>query len=207
MRQILYTSHDCPFCERAISTLKYADIDTEIRSVDFNHMPEQANAIVASPSVPLLVHPNKSYLDESWDMVKWALEQNDPNNWLGKDHQFLQEAEMLVETYDHSFYSDYKTYVTSASLANARQACEEYVEEIEDMLNEHEYLLADHITIADISIVGFIRLFSLHEPQWFAQAPYPKCRSWISRLTSTPYFKAALTKHPLWQSNAQPIIL
>jgi len=207
MTQTLYTSYDCPFCARAISALKISGVTTELRYCDHQDMPAAAEAILSQSSIPLLVHPNASYIDESWDIVKWALMKNDPENWLGKDQQFLQEAEMLVETYDHSFMADLKTYTHAADPAPARAECEEYIEELEDMLNEHSYLLADHITIADISIVAFIRLFSLHEPTWFAAAPYPKCRQWLKRITQTDYFKMALKPHPLWQNGDQPIML
>ncbi len=207
MTQTLYTSHDCPFCARAVSSLKYARIATELRHCDYRNMPLQADAILQNSSIPLLVHPNNSYIDESWDIVKWALQHNDPDNCLGHDQQFLQEAEMLVETYDHSFMADLKAYTNASKPSLARAECEEYIEELEDMLNEHEYLLADHITIADISIVAFIRLFSLHEPTWFATAPYPKCRQWLKRMMATDYFKAAIKPHPLWQNGDQPIML
>jgi len=182
-------------------------VTTEIRHCDHSNMPAQAEAVLAQSSIPLLVHPDKSHIDESWDIVKWALEQNDPENWLGQDHQFLQQAEMLIETYDHSFMANLKAYKNSSNPALARAECEEYIEELEEQLNEHEYLLADHITVADISIVAFIRLFSLHEPAWFASAPYPKCRQWLQRITQTDVFKTALKQHTLWQNGDKPIML
>lgn len=207
MNSILYTSHSCPFCARAVSALKYAGLNIELRSSDFKQMPENARAIFSNASIPLLVHQDNSFIDESWDIVKWAIAQNDPENWLGKDQQYLQEAEMLIETYDHSFFLDLNAYKAAPEAATTREACEEYIEELEEMLNQHQFLLADHITIADISIVAFIRLFALHEPQWFTTAPYPKCRQWLDKLTSTPYFKSALNPYKIWHPGDAAIFL
>lgn len=204
MIQTLYTSHDCPFCARAVSTLKYANIQTELRSSDHNHMPAQADAIIANSSIPLLVHENNQTIDESWDIVKWALLQNDPNNWLGMDNIYLKDAEMLVETFDHSFLADLKAFKENPSL---RDECEEYLEELEEMFNEHEFLLADHVTVADIAIVAFIRLFALHDLEWFESTPYIKCQQWLQNMISTPYFKASLIEHRLWQQGDTPIYL
>ncbi len=207
MTHIIYSAHHCPFCARAVSTLHYAGISTEIRTCDFLNMPPEADAILAQSSIPLLVHPDNTYIDESWDIVKWALQQSDPDNWLGDKQQFLHDTEMLVETYDHSFMSAFKTYKDSKNSAKTRLECEEYLEELEDMLKKNTYLLTNHITVADISIVAFIRLFAQQEPQWFNHAPYPHCRQWLKRMTTTPHFKKATQEHPLWKKGDQPVML
>jgi len=208
MTQILYTSKGCPFCARAICALKIAKIDVELRYVDYNKMPDAATNILKEASVPLLVHPDNSYINESWDIVLWALKNTGVDKiWLGENNKFVLDTEMLIETYDHSFYPDLKTYTQQPYNLKARKECEEHIEELEDMLTKHDYLLANHMTVADISIIAFIHLFSLHEPQWFAAAAYPKCQQWLKKITHTPYFKATLNEHILWQQGDDTILL
>jgi len=207
MPHIIYTSHDCPFCARAMTALKYAGIKTEVRTADFNNMPEEAKKVIVNPSVPLLVLDNGTVIDESWDIVKWALNENDPDNWLGDNHAFVFDTEMLVETYDHSFYSDYKTYRDDPTSKEKRDECEEYLEELEEVLNEQSFLLANQISVADISIIAFIRLLSNIEPEWFDSLPYPKCQQWLKTITALSCFKSTLLHHELWQTNDSPIYL
>lgn len=207
MNAILYSYDQCPYCARSIAALKYAQIDVELRGVHLDKLPSALTDIKANVSVPFLIIDSSNHMNESWDIVKWALQQNDPEFWLGKGNEFLLDTEMLIETNDSFFAPALYQYRQSAKPANNRSDCEEYLEEIEDMLNEHEYLLANHMTIADISIVSFIRLFSLHEPSWFSTAPYPKCRQWLKLISATDYFKTALKPHPIWQIGDQPIML
>ena len=94
---ILYSFRRCPYCMRAHMALKYAGLNVELREVQLDDMPQEALGVSSNATVPLLVLDDGSYMDESWDIVKWALDQNDPDNWLGEDDEHLIDAEMLIE--------------------------------------------------------------------------------------------------------------
>lgn len=205
MTSILYTSNQCPYCVRSIATLKYAQQDIELRNVDINKLPSALTGIKSKPMVPFLKINNSNNLDESWDIIKWALQQNDPDQWLDKDSDTLLDAEMLIETNDSFFAPALYQYQQSTQPADNRADCEEYLEELEEMLNEQRYLISDQLTLADISVLPFINLMSQTEPKWFAQAPYPKLHLWMSKLLEMPCLKTALTSHELWHAN-DPIL-
>lgn len=201
---VLYSFRRCPYCMRAHMGLKNAGLKIQLREVDLKEMPEEALAISAKATVPLLVMPDTSVIDESWDILKWSLERNDPDNWLGENKQFLLEAEMLVETNDFSFKDELDHYkyadrFPENSEQRYRAACEEFIEELEDMLCENTYLLADQVTIADIAVFPFIRQFSLVDITWFEQSPYPMVRQWLEKLIAGELFQNIFQKHSNWQ--------
>ena len=192
--------------------LKYAGLDVELREVDPNDMPEEAIRILSNATVPLLVQDDGSYIDESWDIVKWALEQNDPDHWFGEGKEHLIDAEILIETNDFSFKEDLDHYEDADHPAEHtenyyRERCEEFIEELEEMLSEHRYLLSDSLTLADIGVLPFVRLFSRVDEDWFAEAPYPKVRHWLQSLISSELFQVVNQQHDLWQKGDEPLYL
>jgi glutathione S-transferase len=197
---------------RAHMALHNSAIKIELREVDLNDMPGEALCISPKATVPILVFPDGTYIDESWDIVKWALTQNDPDNWLGDNKKYSLDAEMLIETNDFTFKEDldhYK-YADRYPEENAevyRAACEEFIEELEDKLAEHDYLLGDTISLADIGVFPFIRQFSLVDKDWFDQAPYPSVRRWLQDITESPLFDHVFRKHDLWKTGDRTIYI
>jgi len=209
---ILYSYRQCPYCIRAHMALKYAGLCAELREVEPDDMPEEALRISSNATVPLLVLDDGNYLDESWDIVKWALEQNDPDHWLGKEKEHLLDAEILIETNDFSFKEDLDQYECADdhpehTEAYYRERCEEFIDELEEMLCENSFLLSDKLTLADIGVFPFIRQFSKIDEAWFAQAPYPKLRQWLRSLIDSVLFQQVFQEHQLWRPGDEPIYL
>ena len=100
---VLYSFRRCPYCMRAHMALKYAAIKVELREVELSNYPAQAAEISPKATVPVLQLPDGTVIDESWDILKWALSQNDPENWSGEDGEYALDAEILIETNDFSF--------------------------------------------------------------------------------------------------------
>jgi len=169
-------------------------------------MPQQLLDLSPDATVPVLQVTKDEVLTESWDIVKWALSQHDPDNWLGNDNRYLLDAEMLIETNDYSFKNDLDHYkyadrYPEQTQEQYRLACEKFIEELEDMLSESSYLLADKISLADIGVFPFIRQFSLVDKNGFEQSDYPAVRDWLQRLIDTDLFQQVFEKHPPWQTN------
>jgi glutathione S-transferase len=197
---------------RAHMALHNSFIKIELREVDINDIPEEALCISPKATVPLLVFPDGTFIDESWDIVKWALTQNDPDNWLGDNNEYSLDAEMLIETTDFSFKEDLDHYkyadrYPEQSAEDYRAACEEFIEELEEKLAEHDYLLGDTMSLADIGVFPFIRQFSLIDKHWFAQAPYPNVQRWLQNIIDSPLFENVFRKHDLWKSGDKPVFI
>lgn len=209
---VLYSFRRCPYCMRAHMALKKSGIQVELREVKLSDMPKEALEISPKATVPILVLSDGSFIDESWDIVKWALEQNDPDKWLGEEKEFLLETEMLVETNDFSFKEDLDHYKYAdrhpeQSELEYRQACEEFIEELEEMLTDNRYLLSDQLTAADISVFSFVRQFSMVDKDWFDQAPYPRVQHWLEEIVSSKFFQSVFQKHELWQTGDTAVYL
>jgi len=192
--------------------LKYAGLNIELREVDLNDMPEEALSVSSNATVPLLVLDDGSYIDESWDIVKWALEQSDPDHWLGQDKEHLLDAEILIETNDFSFKEDLDHYKYADrhpehTQEYYRERCEEFIEELEEMLSENTFLLSEKLSLADIGVFPFVRQFSKVDEEWFAVAPYPKVRHWLQSLIDSALFQQVFKKHDLWRQGDAPIYL
>ncbi len=203
---ILYTFRRCPYCMRAHMALKNAGIKIELREVELKNMPQQLLDLSPDATVPALQVSKDEVLTESWDIVIWALSQHDPDNWLGNDSRYLQDAEMLIETNDYSFKNDLDYYKYAErhpeqTQEQYRLACEEFIDELEDMLSDNRYLLADRVSLADIGVFPFIRQFSLVDKNWFEQSDYSAVRNWLQRLIDTDLFQQIFQKHPAWQTN------
>lgn len=202
---VLYSFRRCPYCMRAHMALKQAGIKVELREVKLSDMPEEALALSAEATVPILMLADGTVFTESWDIVKWALSQNDPEQWLGQADEFSLDAEMLIETSDFSFKQDLDHYkyadrYPEQSAEHYRQACEEFIEELEDRLNDHQHLLADQLSLADIGVFPFVRQFSLVDKDWFDAAPYPKVQTWLEHLINTELFQQVFQKHECWKA-------
>lgn len=197
---------------RAHMALKYANLEIFLREVELNDLPAEALAVSPHATVPSLVLSNTEYLDESWDIVKWAAQQNDPENWLGQNNECLQDAEMLVETNDYSFKDDLDHYkyadrYPEHPMEYYRQRCEDFLEELEEMLGGNNFLLAERVTIADIAVFPFIRQFAMVDKDWFYKAPYPKLQRWLDYMLDTEWFRDAFKKQEIWKPGSEDILL
>ncbi len=209
---ILYSFRRCPYCMRAHMALKYARLNIILREVALSDLPADVLAVSPHATVPLLVISENEYMDESWDIVKWAIQQSDPENWLGENNEYLKEAEMLVETNDYSFKDDLDHYKYAGRfpeqpMAYYRQRGEEFVEELNEMLKQNNFLLAEHITVADIAIFPFIRQFSMVDKGWFDKAPYPELQRWLDFMLDTEWFSEAFKKYEIWKPGSEDIHL
>lgn len=209
---VLYSFRRCPYCMRAHMALKYARLKIILREVELNDLPSEALAVSPHATVPSLVISENEYMDESWDIVKWATQQNDPENWLGENSEYLKDAEMLVETNDYSFKDDLDHYkyadrYPEQPMEYYRRRCEEFLEELNEMLEANNFLLAEHITIADIAVFPFIRQFAMVDKDWFDKAPCPELQRWLDSILDTEWFSEAFKKHETWKPGSEDIYL
>lgn len=214
---ILYSFRRCPYAMRARMALKYADIQLELREIDLNKPPAALRAISDNATVPVLHLPDGNVIDESWEIVQWAVRQNDPDLWLGEDNQYLIESDMLVETNDYSFKQDLDHYkyadrYPEQAMEYYRQQGEEFLQALEERLNETRFLLSDTISISDIGIFPFIRQFAMVDQPWFDQAPYPKLQKWLSCFIDSDgsearLFSLVMNKYNIWKQGDKIIYL
>jgi len=184
---------------RARLAIQVADIQVELREVVLKNKPAELLAASPKGTVPVLVLPDGQVVDESRDIMLWALEQNDPQNWL----QNSSLANQLIDANDVEFkpnldgYKYAERYPESAEFY--RQQGEVFLQRLEHGLAENAYLLSDHISLADMAILPFVRQFAHVDRAWFDQADYPHLQNWLSGFLKADNFLRVMEKYPPWQ--------
>ena len=207
---ILYSFRRCPYAMRARMALLYASINLELREVLLKAKPEKMLAISAKGTVPVLELADAVVLDESYEIIRWALEQNDPKNWLSAELE--ADIDDLVARNDGQFKTDLDHYkywqrFPAESREQYRARGELFLAELEILLTKQTYLLAERITLADIALFPFIRQFAFVDKDWFDRSPYPKLRAWLEQLLVSELFLAVMKKSSPWQDGDSPIAL
>ncbi len=176
----------------------------ELREVDLKNKPDHMLAVSPKGSVPVLILPDGKVIDESYDIMQWALRQNDPENWLGENEFLLNESLPLVTGNDTDFkkaLDSYKYAQDDQERRHFRTDGEFFLKQLEARLNRTHHLLADAPSIADAAILPFIRQFAAVDSNWFTKSPYHLLNVWLNEIANSPRFTAVMQKHPIWQLN------
>ena len=208
MLPILYSFRRCPYAIRARLALQVSAVAYELREIQLRDKPPALLAASPKGSVPVLVLPDGRVIDESWDIMQWALQVHDPDNWLGRDGEFLAAAAALVATNDSRFKAALDCYKYPERHPEHPQSVyrtsgEEFLQVLEMRLEATPYLLCHHISIADAAVIPFIRQFAMVDQMWFDQSPYPRLRKWSAALINADLFNRVMQKHAVWQ-NGKP---
>jgi glutathione S-transferase len=189
---------------RARLAIAYADVAVELREVELCNKPQAMLLISPKGTVPVLQLENGKVLDESLDIMLWALQQNDPEHWLKVAS--LANAQALIRRNDEQFkyYLDRYKYADrypAYSELYYRQQGELFLADLEDLLTQSSYLCGEHFSLADAAILPFIRQFCAVDPLWFKASPYPLLRQWLNHFLASSLFEQVMTKYPCWQAS------
>jgi glutathione S-transferase len=197
---ILYSYRRCPYAMRARMALRYSGITVEIREITFKNKPRHMLQISPKGTVPVLLLPSGEVLEESLDIMQWALGQHDPDHWLqGNDVG-------LIEENDDSFKQasdQYKYSVPGKSAKTHRIKGEVFLAKLENRLKQHLHLCGDKLSLLDIAIFPFIRQFAAVDEAWFEATPYPALREWLKRMVAADLFLSAMEKYATWDEETE----
>jgi glutathione S-transferase len=196
---VLYSFRRCPYAMRARMALRYAGCEVQIHEVSLKAKPPEMLERSPKGTVPVLVLDDR-VLEQSLDIMHWALAQNDPDNWLQINNgDGRRDIQALLEENDHVFKQHldrYKYFVRHPEYPQEhyRQLAEVFLRKLEARLLHRDFLVADKVTLADIAVAPFIRQFSAVDREWFATSPYPQLRGWLERFIQSALFKAVMVK-------------
>lgn len=204
MPPVLYSFRRCPYAMRVRLAICYSGVAVELREVLLKEMPESLLSVSSKGTVPVLILPGGTVLDESWDIVQWALRHSDPENWLGPNESYLLQTEELLAINDGDFKAALDRYkyadrYPQRSAVDYRNQGEEFLAQLELRLASRSFLLSDVVSVADISIFPFIRQFAAVDPDWFKKSPYQKLGAWLNYWQTSALFAAVMKKYPQWK--------
>jgi glutathione S-transferase len=195
---ILYSFRRCPYAMRARLALAVSGTAHEVREVKLRDKP--AEMIAASPkaTVPVLVLPGGGVIDESLDIMRWALGRNDPEGWLAGDDAGLIAANdgPFKQHLDRYKYPERHG---SDPIAHRGQGLA--------MLGAHEarlagqaWLCGDRRMLTDAAIMPFVRQFAAVDRAWFDAQPLPHVQSWLAVQLTSPLFAGIMIQRPQWRA-------
>lgn len=207
---VLYTFRRCPYAMRARLAIEASGLQVEHREVVLRNKPAEMLAASPKGTVPVLVLPGDEVIDESLDVMLWALRQNDPQQWLASQRTSFDDMLTLVAGNDGSFkhsldrYKYPNRYPEEASASQAdfavhhRNEAAHWLAQLDARLGDG-WLSGARASVADMAILPFIRQFAHTDPDWFAAQPWARLKDWLTAFEGSTLFASVMAKHPPWQ--------
>lgn len=174
----------------------------ELREVVLKNKPAEMLAVSPKGTVPVLVLSDATVLEQSLDIMLWALRRNDPMRWLEPDTGTLDDMLALVATCDNGFKPQLDRYKYPGrfgdSSAGARELGAQFLLKLEARLTGSGQLFGARAALADAAVMPFVRQFAMVEPAWFESQPWPLLRTWLAGWTALPLFERAMWKYAPW---------
>jgi len=209
---ILYSLRNCPYAMRARIAIFKSQQTVLLRDLVLSNKPDEMLQASPKGTVPVIVLADGVVIEESLDVMLWALKESDPSDLLHRHtDKILPDMLKLINEFDRDFkvcleqYKCAKRYKEN-NLIEHREACELYIQKLEMRLNQHTFLISDKESLADIALLPFIRQFARIERQWYLQSPYPKTRQWLNHYLQSPIFTKVMAKYPLWLTNHEEVL-
>lgn len=203
---------------RARIAIYKANQQVLLRDVVLTNKPAEMIASSPKATVPILVleedkEPTpQSVIEESLEIMLWALTENDPNDLLhANDPNALPAMLTLIARFDNEFKTCLEQYKCAKryhedNLTLCRQECERYIKDLEQRLEQHTFVVSEKESLADIALLPFIRQFARVERQWYLQSPYPRVRQWLNHYLQSTMFTKVMAKYPLWLEKREDVI-
>ena len=205
----LYSFRRCPYAMRARLGILFAELQVELREITLKNKPPQMLVISPKGTVPVLQLLDGTVIEESREIMTWALAQQDSQGLLNAET--LLEANALIDKNDNEFkyWLDRYKYADrhiEMSQTKYRQKGEVFLQLLEELLTKNPYLLGKSVTLADIGIMPFVRQFAHVNRDVFYDLPYPNLQRWLQDWLSHPLFLQAMTKFQPWQEKDDVVV-
>lgn len=202
MKPILYSFRRCPYAMRARLAIAASGVNVELREVLLRDKAPELLEVSPKATVPVIV-VDGDVIDESYDIMMWALNQNDPDGWLDRANT------ALINECDGPFKSALDNYKYAAKREGTdalaqRALASEYLLKLDETLGNTPYLSGDKIGLTDMAIATFVRQFANVDRAWFDAEPWPNLLRWLTEFLESPAFIGIMQKYPKWTLGDTP---
>ena len=181
--------------------LAAAGAEVMLREVLLRDKPVELLAASPKATVPVLVLSDGRVIEESLDVMQWALEYRDPLGWL--DNAALESDWVSACDGDFKHWLDRYKYADrhpEHTAEDYRKNAEAFIQKLEDRLSGADWVVGDAASAVDVALFPFVRQFAGVEPSWWQQAPYSHVRQWLENWLNSALFSAIMAKYPRWES-------
>lgn len=203
MLPILYSFRRCPYAMRARLALDVSGVQTQLREIQLRDKPAAFLEVSPSATVPCLITPAQT-IDESLDVMVWALEQNDPDGWL----TMPQAGWDWIRRSDGPFKSaldrtKYATRYPDEDPGHHRAIASTFLSELDAQIDT--WMFTDP-SLADFAILPFVRQFAFIDKDWFDAQNWPRLQAWLEAFLTSERFVHIMQKFPPWQEGHAPVV-
>ena len=196
---------------RARLALAVSGQTCELREVVLSCKPAELQQVSAKATVPVLVDTDGRVLEESLDIMLWALQRHDPLQWMPA-HGDLADALLLIGRCDGEFKpqldrTKYPGRFGISDPAEPRDKAGTFLADLNQRLTEAAYLSGDHWGLVDAAIAPFVRQFAHTDSARFAIQAWPRLQNWLTSFEASPRYQQVMVKYPSWQAGqAQTLV-
>ena len=207
-KPLLYTYRRCPFAMRARMALLVAEIAFDAHEVSLRDKPAEMLVLSPKGSVPVMRLPDGQVLEQSWDIMRWALEQSATKGWWAAA-QTPENLAWLAQN-DGTFklhldrYKYPERYRESDRDSCRAEALVSFLGPLNRRLTQSRFLGGGEPCATDLALFPFVRQFAAVEPAWFALEPLPALQAWLAGWLSSPLFLHCMYKLPSQTTLAYP---
>jgi glutathione S-transferase len=175
----------------------------ELREIALRDKPSQMLQASPKGTAPVLVIAEGEVIEESLDIMLWALRSNDPEQWLRPDADSLQAMLALIARFDSHFKQHLDRYKYPGrfegadSLASRTEACLD-LELLENRLARTAHLAGEGVSLADMAIAPFVRQFANVDAAWFASQSWTAVQRWLATIVASERFERIMRQFPVW---------
>ncbi|MDA9078050.1 glutathione S-transferase, partial [bacterium] len=185
---------------RARLAILASGVSVELREIVLQQKAPEFLASSPKGTVPVLVTPT-GVIEESFDVMLWALERSDPGGWLAMPeagYDWIARCDGPFKTaLDHTKYA---VRYPDLDPEQERGRAAEFLADLDLQIAGSDWLFGPKCTLADMAIVPFVRQFANSDRSWFDAQPWPNLQRWLSEFLASDRFAAIMTKYPKWQA-------
>ena len=205
MDPVLYSYRRCPYAMRARLAIAVSGTGCVTREVKLSAKPEAMLAASPKGTLPVLVLPDGRVIDESLDVMRWALAMRDPEHWLEGDDT------ALIDRNDGPFKHDLDRYKYPERYGvdplKHRMLGLDFLRELDDRLDHTDQLCGPRRSLADAAIMPFVRQFASVDKIWFSDQPLLRLNIWLADHISSELFSMIMLRVPPWSPGDHPVLL
>lgn len=212
-RPILYSFRRCPYAMRARMAIAASGVECRFREVVLRDKPTEMLDASPKGTVPVIVQDDGAVLEESLDVMAWALDKNDAENWLSPETGTRADMDALVAESDGPFKSaldryKYPNRYESEGIVREeqREIGLQFLSKLNARLDGQSQLFGNRVAYADIAIFPFIRQFANTDRVWFDALNLPHLQTWLAHHLDSDRFKQIMPKYAQWKTgDKEPI--